>query len=113
MAIKYQGHDKAAKEDKEEKYCQGGRSPCRDHDHQQRKKKSKSLPPIHTTVTIKKRGPHYHGEGKPSNSFANEEKVHSRGIEESIVIIKMTIAMILKSASTSRRKLRTSFAKDI
>ena len=44
MEIKYQGHNKAAKEDKKVRYYQRGRNPRRDHNCQQRRRSPRTYP---------------------------------------------------------------------
>ena len=64
MVIKYQGHDKLAKEENKERYHQRKRISCRDHNYQQR----------NNFEVIKEGDSPYYGKGELGSSSPTNEK---------------------------------------
>ena len=78
MALKYQGYDKTAKKEKEEKYHSRRRSLRRDHQLRKKSLNLRTYPSVHAIEAFKKRVSHHHGKEEPSNSSSTNEKWHNQ-----------------------------------
>ena len=104
MAIKYQGHDKSAREEKEERYHQRGRSPRHDRDHQQRRRNPRAFPHYAPLRQSRREILLNMEKENLAASPLRMKNVHSEGTKANIATTTKTTTMIPKSASTSRKR---------